>query len=146
MSRSCYVEFSNNYHKLGTMYHEIRNGINTLRFHQAASTKYCFDRLIGCMILKSTLLVFGIMGQFKPALDNEKRAYGLYRLVLGDEHELTKNSGINLQVNGLFFFSVFVIFCFTHLLICFKLTILVRDKLTLFPSPQLNHSILRNLR
>eukprot|EP00592_Proboscia_alata_P007775 CAMPEP_0194358266 /NCGR_PEP_ID=MMETSP0174-20130528/5533_1 /TAXON_ID=216777 /ORGANISM="Proboscia alata, Strain PI-D3" /LENGTH=1732 /DNA_ID=CAMNT_0039128529 /DNA_START=27 /DNA_END=5225 /DNA_ORIENTATION=- len=97
MSGPRYVELSNIYHKLGTMYHEIGNGINALRFYQAASTKCCFDRLIECMISKSTALVLGAMGQFKPALDNEKRAYGLYRLVLGDEHELTKNSGINLQ-------------------------------------------------
>ena len=61
MSGKRYVKLSDIYHKLGTMYHEIGNGINALRFYQAASTKCCFDRLIECMISKSTTLVLGAM-------------------------------------------------------------------------------------
>lgn len=90
------TDLATSYHKLGTMYHEVGSPINALRFYQEAATRESADRLISGMVVKSTALVLANIGQFKSALEMEKRAYNLYRSTLGEGHDLTKNSSNTL--------------------------------------------------
>eukprot|EP00591_Stephanopyxis_turris_P014844 CAMPEP_0195539322 /NCGR_PEP_ID=MMETSP0794_2-20130614/49994_1 /TAXON_ID=515487 /ORGANISM="Stephanopyxis turris, Strain CCMP 815" /LENGTH=503 /DNA_ID=CAMNT_0040673347 /DNA_START=23 /DNA_END=1534 /DNA_ORIENTATION=- len=92
-----YAELCNVYHKLGGMYYESGMGIEALRFYQEAANRKSCDRMVVSMVAKNTALVLAALGQFKPALENEKRAFGIYSLILGEDHELTKNSATNLQ-------------------------------------------------
>merc|ERR1712224_919866 len=92
-----YAELVNVDHKLGTIYHEMGNGISALRFYQEASQRQVSDRMVEGMISKSSGLVLASMGQFKAALDHERRTYGIYRLILGEEHEITQTSANTLK-------------------------------------------------
>jgi len=92
-----HAELSNIYHKLGSMYYEIGSGINALRFYQEASNRKTCDRMLEGMISKSTALVLAALGEFKAAYESEKVAYGIYRLILGEEHDLTRNSANTLK-------------------------------------------------
>mmetsp|Transcript_4988 Transcript_4988/g.10540 ORF Transcript_4988/g.10540 Transcript_4988/m.10540 type:complete len:1600 (+) Transcript_4988:272-5071(+) len=90
------TDLATSYHKLGTMYHEVGSPINALRFYQEATARESADRLVSGMVAKSTALVLANIGQFKGALEMEKRAYNLYRSTLGEGHDLTKNSSNTL--------------------------------------------------
>jgi len=92
-----FTDLSNIYHKLGTLYHEVGNGVQALRFYQEASRNICCDRMVESMIAKSAAMVLAALGQYKAALENEKIAYAIYRGMLGDEHELTLNSANSLK-------------------------------------------------
>lgn len=92
-----FLELSNMYHKLGTIYHSNRNPATALRCYKEASCRHSSDRLMEGMIAKSSSLVLGILGQFKAAVELEKRAYQLYSVLLGEDHELTKNSHRTLE-------------------------------------------------
>lgn len=97
MGGSNYAELANMYHKLGTMYHEVSNGITALRFYQEAARRQVSDRMVEGMISKSTALVLAGLGQFKSALESERKAYGIYKLILGEEHEMTITSANSLK-------------------------------------------------
>jgi protein TIF31 len=94
-----YVELSNSYHKLGTIYHEVRSLIHALRFYQEAYSRNNPDRVIEGMLSKHSASILAQLGQFKAALDTERRTYEMFRLALGDDHELTKNSKESVKVS-----------------------------------------------
>jgi protein TIF31 len=92
-----FAELSTMYHKLGTVYHSVQNPAAALRCYQEASGRHSSDRLVEGMVAKSTALVLGNFGQFKAAVELEKRAYQLYAALLGEDHDLTKNSHKTLE-------------------------------------------------
>ncbi len=94
-----YVELSNSYHKLGTIYHEMKSLINALRFYQEAYSRNNPDRVIEGMLSKHSASILAQLGQFKAALETERRTYEMFRLTLGDDHELTKNSKESVKVS-----------------------------------------------
>jgi protein TIF31 len=87
-----HVELSNAYHKVGTVYHGINDLPTALRFYQEAGTRESCDRLLEGMISKSTAIVMAGLGEFKSALENEKHAFQLFSILLGENHSLTKTS------------------------------------------------------
>ena len=93
-----YVELPNAYHRLGTMFvNEGSNGVSALRCYQEASSRPSSDRLVEGMIMKSTAYLLAQLGQYKPAVETEARAYKLYSLVVGGDHELTKSCAVSLE-------------------------------------------------
>jgi len=87
-----HLELSNAYHKAGTVYHGV-NDLNTaLRFYQEATSRDSCDRLLEAMVSKSSALVLAGVGDFKQAVENEKRAFQLFSVLLGQNHNLTKQS------------------------------------------------------
>jgi protein TIF31 len=87
-----HLELSNAYHKAGTVYHGV-NDLNTaLRFYQEATSRDSCDRLLEAMVSKSSALVLAGVGDFKQAVENEKRAFQLFSVLLGQNHTLTKQS------------------------------------------------------
>lgn len=87
-----HLELSNAYHKAGTVYHGV-NGLKTaLRFYQEATARDSCDRLLEAMVSKSSALVLAGVGDYKLAVDNEKRAFQLFSVLLGQNHTLTKQS------------------------------------------------------
>ena len=94
-----YVELSNSYHKLGTIYHEVGSLIHALRFYQEAFARNNPDRVIEGMLSKHSASILANLGQFKPAFETERRTYEMFRLSLGEEHDLTKNSMVALKVS-----------------------------------------------
>ena len=111
MGGSNYAELANMYHKLGTMYHEVSNGITALRFYQEAARRQVSDRMVEGMISKSTALVLAGLGQFKSALESERKAYGIYKLILGEEHEMTITSANSVKVSSFYVRSNLVSYC-----------------------------------
>jgi len=92
-----YVELCNAYHKLGSLFHECSQSADALRFYEEASTRPSCDRLMEAMISKSMAIILANLGKFKEAVDSEKKAYRLYGLLVGDDHDLTKSSVATLQ-------------------------------------------------
>jgi protein TIF31 len=91
------IELSNAYHKLGTLYHGVNDLVTALRFYQEAGARESSDRLLDAMVCKSTAMVLASSGEFKHAVDNEKRAYNMFKTLLGEEHSLTKTSDESLK-------------------------------------------------
>jgi protein TIF31 len=87
-----HVELSNAYHKVGTVYHGISDLVTALRFYQEAASRESCDRLLDGMISKSTAMVLAGIGEFKLAVESEKRAYQLFSVLLGENHSLAKTS------------------------------------------------------
>lgn len=94
-----YVELSNSYHKLGTIYHEVGSLIHALRFYQESFARNNPDRVTEGMLSKHSASILANLGQFKPAFETERRTYEMFRLSLGEDHELTKNSMGALKVS-----------------------------------------------
>lgn len=92
-----YVEHSNVYHKLGTIYHSAGNVVTALRFYQEAGSRAVSDRLHEGMIMRSTSMVLAAIGQLKLAVQTEKKAYQTFSLMFGEEHNLTKASDATLK-------------------------------------------------
>jgi len=92
-----YVEHSNVYHKLGTLYHGAGNVLTALRFYQEAGSRAVSDRLHEGMIMRSTSMVLAAIGQLKLAVQTEKKAYQTFSLMFGEEHNLTKASDATLK-------------------------------------------------
>jgi tetratricopeptide (TPR) repeat protein len=92
-----YVEHSNVYHRLGTLYHNIGDEITAMRCFQEAGNRPMNDRVQESMILRSTALMLSQMGQLKVAVDTEKRAYQNFSLMFGAEHTLTRASDNSLK-------------------------------------------------
>jgi len=87
-----FVELSNSYHKLGTIYHEVGSLINSLRFYQEAFARNNPDRVIEGLLSKHSASILATLGQFKAAFETERRTYQTFRLALGEDHEFTKSS------------------------------------------------------
>ena len=85
-------ELCTSYHKLGSMYYEVGSPISALRLYQEAAARETGDRMIDGMTAKSSAHVLVSIGQYKAALDAERRAYNIYRGSLGEDHVVTKNS------------------------------------------------------
>jgi tetratricopeptide (TPR) repeat protein len=92
-----YVEHSNVYHKLGTLYHGAGNALTALRFYQEAGARVVSDRLHEGMILRSTSMALASIGQLKLAVQTEKKAYQAFSLMFGEEHNMTKASDATLK-------------------------------------------------
>ena len=86
------MEIANAYHKLGTAYHGAHELGTALRFYQESGSRESCDRLLEGMIAKSTATVLAGIGEFKLAVDNEKRAFHLFSTLLGEGHSLTNSS------------------------------------------------------
>eukprot|EP00980_Cylindrotheca_fusiformis_P030061 scaffold24294_cov186-Cylindrotheca_fusiformis.AAC.4 len=92
-----HLELANAYHKLGTVYHGANDPKTALRFYKEASKRVSSDRLLEAMISKSLAVGLSHMGDFKGALEEEKKAYNVFALFLGKEHNLTKGSDQQLS-------------------------------------------------
>ena len=92
-----YPEHSNVYHKMGTLFHSSGNVVTALRFYQEAGARDVCDRLHEGMIKRSTSMVLAALGQLKLAVQNEKRAFQLFSLMFGEDHNLTKASDATLK-------------------------------------------------
>jgi protein TIF31 len=87
-----HFELPNAYHKAGTLFHGVRDLQTALRFYQEAMSLKMCDRLLEGMICKSSSVVLASLGDFKAAVESEKRSYQLFSLLLGENHALTKRS------------------------------------------------------
>lgn len=92
-----HVEISNAYHKVGTVYHGIGDLDTALKFYQEASSRQSADRLLEGMIFKSTAVALAGLEEFKQAVEIEKRAYNIFSVLLGENHQLTRTSDASLK-------------------------------------------------
>jgi protein TIF31 len=92
-----HVEISNAYHKAGTVYHGIGDMETALKFYEEAASRQSADRLLEGMIFKSKSTVLAGLQKFKQAVDTEKRAYQMFSVILGENHQLTRTSDVNLK-------------------------------------------------
>mmetsp|Transcript_25034 Transcript_25034/g.47482 ORF Transcript_25034/g.47482 Transcript_25034/m.47482 type:complete len:1631 (-) Transcript_25034:133-5025(-) len=87
-----YSEISSTYYKIGAQYYECGRVDDALRFYKLAAACTNDDRMIGCIISRSTAMALVRVGKFKEAYEIEKKAYQSYTAFLGDEHDATKAS------------------------------------------------------
>ena len=78
--------------QVGTIYHGVNDLPTALRFYEEALSRGGSDRLFEGMISRSTAMVLANLGQFKSALEKEKNAHKLFSALLGENHQLTKQS------------------------------------------------------
>ena len=92
-----HYELSNAFHKVGTVYHGGNDMKTALIFYQEATSRDSSDRLLEGMIMKSSALVLASSGDYKSAVESEKRAFQLFSVILGENHQLTKQSDLSLR-------------------------------------------------
>lgn len=92
-----HVDVASGYHKLGNLYSAIGQHETALRLYEEALSRQLPNRLMEAMILKGTAGVLAQIGDFKRALDIEKRSYTIFAGFLGPNHQLTKTSDGNLK-------------------------------------------------
>jgi protein TIF31 len=89
------------YHKLGSVYsHDDYNGkylSTALKFLEEAINRHSCDRLMDGITAKTLAKVLAGVGEFKEAVDAEKKAFQVLSMFLGREHQLTKDSDTELQ-------------------------------------------------
>jgi len=87
-----HLELSNAYHKAGAVHHGVNDLKTALRFYQEAMSRDSCDRLLEGMILKSSAVVLDGIGDYKTAVETEKRAFQLFSVLFGEKHNLTLQS------------------------------------------------------
>lgn len=91
----------NAYHKLGSVYsHDDQGGkylLTALKFLEEAVQRDSCDRLLNGITSKSLAKVLAGVGQFKDAVEAEKKAFQVLSMFLGKEHQLTKESDSDLK-------------------------------------------------
>jgi protein TIF31 len=92
-----HVDVANAYHKLANLYSAIGEHETSSRFYEEALSRQSSDRLMEAMILKGMASVLAELGEYKQALDVEKRSYSIFAAFLGPGHQLTKTSETNLN-------------------------------------------------
>ncbi|KAL3941965.1 MAG: hypothetical protein SGBAC_003767 [Bacillariaceae sp.] len=98
MGGPSHMEIVNAYHKLGSVYQTAKEPQLALRFFQEAASRKSSDRLLESMISKSLASALSQVGDFKGALEEEKKANNIFTKLLGKEHQLTKQSDQQLQL------------------------------------------------
>lgn len=98
-SRHC--EIYSAYHKIGTIYafpdYDDKYLRTALCYYNEARKRGSSDRLLdGCMA-KTTAKILEQLGQFKEAIDDEKKAFAILQLFLGKDHQMTIESDQNLK-------------------------------------------------
>ncbi|KAL3922717.1 MAG: hypothetical protein SGILL_002055 [Bacillariaceae sp.] len=83
--------------KAGSFYHGAADLHTALRFYKEAGSRELSDRLMEGMISKSLGIVLVNTGDFKGAVESEKRAFQIFSTLLGAEHQMTKNSDRDLK-------------------------------------------------
>lgn len=96
-----HTEVFSAYHKLGSVYshaeYEGRYLTSALKCFQEASARDSCDRLMEGITNKNFAKVLAGMGQYKEALDSEKKAFRTLSLFLGRDHQWTKDSDDELK-------------------------------------------------
>ena len=90
-------DVANAYHKLANLYSAIGQHDAALRLYEESLSRQSPDRLMEAMILKGMASVLAELGDYKQALDVEKRSYTMFAGFLGPTHQLTKTSEENLK-------------------------------------------------
>lgn len=92
-----HFELSNAYHKCGSVYHGL-NDLKTAKiFFDEAAQRESPDRFLEGVINKSAASIHAALEDYKVAVANEKRAYQLFSVLLGPNHDFTKQSDAALK-------------------------------------------------
>lgn len=92
-----HAELPSTFHKLGQTYHRNGEIFGALQCYQEAGARQCCDRILEGAILRNSAVILVMLQQLKTAVDMEKRAYRIFTLVLGEEHDTTKLSRQTLE-------------------------------------------------
>jgi protein TIF31 len=92
-----HIDIANSYHKLANLYSAIGQHETALKLYEEALSRQSPDRLMEAMILKGMAGVLAELGDYKQALDTEKRTYAIFAGFLGPGHQLTKTSETHLK-------------------------------------------------
>lgn len=96
-----HTEIFSAYHKLGTIYshieYENKYLATALECFQEASKRDSCDRLMEGIMAKNFSKVHSGLENFKDALEFEKTAYRTLSMFLGKDHQLTRDSEIELK-------------------------------------------------
>jgi protein TIF31 len=101
MSGPRHTEHFSAYHKLGTVYshgdYEGKYLATSLKLFQEASERDSCDRLMTGFTLRNLAKCQAGLGQYKDAVELEKRAYRTLSMFAGKDHEITKASDADLK-------------------------------------------------
>jgi protein TIF31 len=101
MSGPRHIDHFSAYHKLGTVYShgdfEGKYLATSLKLFQEASERDSCDRLMGGFTLRNLAKCQAGLGQYKEAVELEKRAYRTLSMFAGKDHEITKASDDDLR-------------------------------------------------
>jgi tetratricopeptide (TPR) repeat protein len=99
MAGKDYSGISSQYYRMGSHYFDLGNLEGALHCFKVAALKRSEDRMFECHIARNTARILARLGKFKQSFDYEKKAYQLYAIYLGDEHEATKACSATLVVS-----------------------------------------------
>lgn len=89
------------YHKLGSIYSsdELKGKYSTiaLAMLEEADKRGCCDRLMDGVAAKSHAKVHASLKNFEAAVEAEKRSYQVFTMFLGRDHQLSKESEVDLM-------------------------------------------------
>ena len=96
-----HTEIYSAYQKLGAAY--SASDLNgrylsmALKYFQEASNRDSCDRLMEGLASKNMAKIYAAMGEYKDALESEKKAFRILSMFLGREHQITKSSDESLK-------------------------------------------------
>merc|ERR1712150_364445 len=79
------------------MGYDIGSLMNGLLYYQESAIRTNRDRVMEGIFWRKTACVLTALNHFKRAFDAEKRAYMIFRSILGEEDEYTKGSSMTLK-------------------------------------------------
>ena len=103
MAGKHYASIAGQLYRMGSHYYDSGELEDALRFYELAASNRSEDRMFDCLIARNSAGILARLNRFKPAFEHEKKAYQLYAIYLGKEHEATKSCSHSLLVSGLVF-------------------------------------------
>jgi len=92
-----FEELTSYYFKLGSVYQAIQEPLTALKFLKQASKRDSCDRLLRGMLSRNTAMIFAGLEKYKAAVEAEKRAYKIFKQVLGENHQMVQQSDATLR-------------------------------------------------
>jgi protein TIF31 len=92
-----HFELSNAYHKCGSVYHGLGDVKSATMCFDEAANRVSSDRFLEGVIYKSSAGMHAAQEDFKVAVAKEKRAFQIFSVLLGPNHEFTKQSDVALK-------------------------------------------------
>ena len=99
MAGKHYASIAGQLYRLGSHYYDAGKLKDALHYFDLAASERSEDRMFDCLIARNSAGILVRLNQFKLAFEYEKKAYQLYTIYLGKEHDATKACSTSLLVS-----------------------------------------------
>ena len=108
MAGNHYASIAGQLYRVGSHYHDAGKLEDAFHYYELAASNRSEDRMFDCLIARNSAGILARLNQFKLAFEYEKKAYQLYSIYLGKEHDATKSCYNSLSVSLVLVFVLFL--------------------------------------